>query len=112
MSAQLQCVDDGVWQLSGAVDCWCAGELERVARTFWKQQVPHVIDCTQLEQGADSSLLALLIGWLRHAHLAQVVPPQIHGLPDSLRALAGMYELEALLWPDADDTARSAGEGV
>lgn len=87
----------GKLALTGAVDVDTAFELEQAGMALIDGQVSAewVVDMSEIER-ADSAALALMLSWIRDAAVKQVALT-FTGLPDDLRALAGVCCMGELL---------------
>jgi len=97
-TAQLHSDDAQHWRLQGELDFATVNALERGARRHgaW----PRSIDLSEVQR-VDSAGLALLLGWYRRAHLGGANLRMLH-VPEQLRSMAELYELDTLLLESAD----------
>lgn len=93
MSAQAVRDDDQVWRLSGTLDFESVRDL--YARTDELLGDGGVIDLSGIE-ASNSAGVALLLEWRRQAHLRGVVL-ELRALPESVRRVARLSDVEALL---------------
>lgn len=94
MSAQLEGGADGRWRLSGALDFDSVPGLFAQTDTLLAGAAAE-LDLSGVEQ-ANSAGVALLLEWRRQAH-RRGVALALHGLPTSIRRIAGLAEAEKLL---------------
>lgn len=103
MTAPFQSLGNGHYRVSGKLDFDTVPDVWRESRAALDDVAAPVIDLGEVTQ-VDSAALALVIEWLRWAR-AHGKRLDLVNLPDALRALARISEVENLLDSQASSAA-------
>lgn len=103
MIGPFESLGDGRYQVSGKLDFDTVPDVWRESRAAFNEEAAPVIDLGHVTQ-VDSAALALVIEWLRWArgHGKRL---DLVNIPEALRALARISEVENLLDSQASSAA-------
>lgn len=99
MSAQIDSQPDGGWRLAGTLDFASVPALFAQTDALLADG-PVELDLSGVEQ-ANSAGVALLLEWRRLAH-RRGVALHLHGVPESVRRVAGLADAEGLLTGESE----------